>query len=574
MRQLKQGWRWFLLVLGCYATGVGVVVFSGVSYLIHSAQLLRSFQLQPAALMAERSHQYWQLATLLTVSNPPFFQFGLTASALLSQAPEQTADLQLWLEQLTAADQNPEVAQAALTRLQHTVASLSELSHLLDQSRVLQAGLRLGIWSHVLRPTQVAMMRPSVWDDFRSLFESYTIGEHDIVVLLQNSRELRATGGFTGSLLWIKLHDGIRAEFTIQDIYEPDGQFTGFITPPSGLAEYLSDGQGLRLPNANWWPDFPQSANQILRLLALGKQTSAETVIALNLNVGEEILGITGNLYLPDYQVLVTPENLADVARADRVHFFPGSQQKTAFLHSFLTHLKLKAAETSTVQWLEIAAVIRRALTLKNLQLYSIHPEQQQLFERYQVAGLMEPDGNQLPEPDYLMLVESNVGINKVNPGISRSVTLELTGGRHQLTTSFQNSLPLPATAETATVNERSYINYQRVFLPENAQVEALKINDTTTTQFQTERIITTQGKALTQVGFLISVLPHQSANWQLTYELPPTAEGTFVRSLKIQKQSGLEPTPYTLIVDGQTTHLLLDRDSELSPSSLVQYPQ
>jgi hypothetical protein len=60
-----------------------------------------------------------------------------------------------------------------------------------------------------------------------------------------------------------------------------------------GLNEYLSAGKGLRLPDANWWPNFANSAEQILYFFENNKATNYQGVIAINLRVVEELLELT-----------------------------------------------------------------------------------------------------------------------------------------------------------------------------------------------------------------------------------------------------------------------------------------
>lgn len=127
-----------------------------------------------------------------------------------------------------------------------------------------------------------------------SALELLMTGNHRLVVLLQNSDELRATGGFMGSYAVIELNEGVIHQLHVQDIYVPDGQFTGFVTAPPGAAEYLSSGKGLRLPDSNWYPDFPTSAQSVMQFFALGKETQIKTIVAINVEVVEELLNITG----------------------------------------------------------------------------------------------------------------------------------------------------------------------------------------------------------------------------------------------------------------------------------------
>src|SRR3989344_6988876 len=64
-------------------------------------------------------------------------------------------------------------------------------------------------------------------DQLGQIFDNKTY-----IVLLQNNRELRPSGGFMGSYARFKVQGSGLKEFTVQDIYVPDGQIAGHIDPP------------------------------------------------------------------------------------------------------------------------------------------------------------------------------------------------------------------------------------------------------------------------------------------------------------------------------------------------------
>ncbi|MFZ1721260.1 MAG: DUF4012 domain-containing protein, partial [Microgenomates group bacterium] len=145
------------------------------------------------------------------------------------------------------------------------------------------------------------------------------------IVLFQNNQEIRATGGFMGSYAIISLQDGVVSEIIIEDIYDADGQFTGFLSAPPGLEKYLSGGRGVRLPNANWSVDFPTASQEILQLFALSGRADVDGIIAISLPLIEDLVNIVGPLNTPDFTDPVTGETLSEILRSDREDFFPGS---------------------------------------------------------------------------------------------------------------------------------------------------------------------------------------------------------------------------------------------------------
>jgi hypothetical protein len=450
----------------------------------------------------------------------------------------------------TATSQVPQLQQhirAWNTQFQIWVTSYSDSSLL--QRIVLRKAPAPFIQELLSQPESLKSFAQSA----TQVIDDALVGEHRYIAVLQNSDELRATGGFMGSYASLELRDGVIYELAVQDIYQPDGQFTGFVEPPPGAKEFLSGGKGLRLPDSNWNPDFPLSAQDIMQFFALGKETQVEGVIAINLQVAEQLIAFVGPIYLPDYGQSVTAENLSSLARADRSQFFPGSQQKRQFLQALLVQLKLKLAEEIPGRPDEFIELLRTEATRKHIQLYAKSPHLQKLSEQLSLTGQILTYAS----PRYFFPVESNVGINKANRKVSRQVSLMLTPQLSNFTIDFQNENPplLPA-------NERGdYINYQRIFVPSSYRVHQLVVNGVSLGNWDEKLVKTAANESLKQVGFLVSVPAQSSASAQIIFAHPDILTYNIV----LQHQSGLSPTPYHIETPSKVIDLLIEQDVTLS---------
>ena len=374
-------------------------------------------------------------------------------------------------------------------------------------------------------------------------------GKHKYVILLQNTDELRATGGFMGSYAVLELDQGLIQRLEIQDIYVPDGQYQGFTPAPPGLDTFLSGGKGLRLPNSNWNPDFPSASQDILQFFAFGNETEIEGVIAINLEVVEDILRVVGPLYLSDYDQTVTAENLSQLARMDRAEFFPGSQQKRRFLQALFTQLKLNTQALTTEQVSSIAKLLQNAALQKNLQLFSKDPLIQHIATTFQLDGQAISHG----KDRYFFLVESNVGINKANRLVSREVTLDLDQVQTKILMTFENKNP-----ETTLKTERGeYINYQRVLVPMSYTVNAVTVGENSLTSWDEQTLTTSTSEQLKQLGFLVPVPAESQQTVIITLSHPAFP----LTDISIQKQSGLPSTPYLINTPFTQHSILLEQD-------------
>lgn len=422
-----------------------------------------------------------------------------------------------------------------------------------------------------------ALQPTTLWVDAAQLAQYLLTDERTLIVVLQNSQELRATGGFMGSYVRIELSGQKLPTFEVGDIYEPDGQFQGMIPAPAGVAEYLSSGKGLRLPDANWQPDFPTSAQTILQYFAFGRKHGVDGVVALNLSVMQSVLEVVGPIELPDYSVEVTAENLPDVARADRSAFFPGSQQKTHFLSALAKQLQFKLTTLNRHQWQQLAKIIWTGLARKEIQAYMIDEDQQQALDRLGWSGRQTNaiDAQTVPSqptsqpPLYFMAVESNVGINKANRAINRQLLLDLypTELLIKLTIENQNQFVLAPT-EIEAVNGMGYVNYQRLYVPAYLTVRTIEIAGQKLPSWHEQLIQTDSGETFNQIGFIMTIPQQTGKSALITLQLNDDEKGprdlTTLPGLRIQRQSGLPPTAYTIQTPKFVKQILLTDDQFL----------
>ena len=354
------------------------------------------------------------------------------------------------------------------------------------------------------------------------------------LVVFQNSNELRPTGGFMGSYALVTLDNGKLNSIKVEDIYDADGQFQGFIDPPTGVKEYLSADKGLRLPDSNWSPDFPQSAQQALAYFALGKRNQIEGVIFIDNNLVKKLLKLTGPIYIPDYQKTITADNFDDQLQ-NRGQFFPGSQTKKHLLSLVLNQLMLKLPQTIKAQPLKFSRLLTEAAQEKNIQAFSLNFAWQKIFNQLHLTNQLKDHSLCLD----LALIEANVGINKINPYVDREVFLNL---NDQDEPSLEVNVNFTNQAKKAKNGQNEYVNYQRIFVEPSWQLENVVINGQPVWQVDNEIIQTESQDQFRQVGFLVVVKPESRSEVKVRFvggDIPP--------SLCLFKQPGLPPISYTI---------------------------
>lgn len=305
------------------------------------------------------------------------------------------------------------------------------------------------------------------------------------LLLFQNNRELRPTGGFIGSVGFLTVKEGRVLNFDIQDVYEIDGQLKGHVDPPLPIRTILQQ-EHWYTRDSNWSPSFPESAERALWFLEKSIGVQADGVIAVSLPVVEELLRITGPLELPELnQVVSADEMFQFVYQTTRRDFFPGSTAKKDTLMRLSEILKTKLSSLDTQQLFQLGSLLVSQLQQKNLLFFSRDPRLQKEIVFRGVGGVFPPetacpkDREQFCIRDVFSLVEANLGINKTNSVISRKHTRRVLFANQELTRI--DSVLFTNAATEQTVGGGTYRAYLRAYYPVGTQLDSVVINGTET---------------------------------------------------------------------------------------------
>ena len=134
------------------------------------------------------------------------------------------------------------------------------------------------------------------------------------LLVFQNNTELRASGGFLGSYALMDLSGG-----KIRNLEVPGG---GSYDTEAGLKVLVTAPQPLWLVNplwhfwdANWWPDWPTTAKNLMWFYYKSSGPSVDGVISVTPTVVEGLLNITGPIELPEYKLTISADNFWDTVQ-------------------------------------------------------------------------------------------------------------------------------------------------------------------------------------------------------------------------------------------------------------------
>ena len=302
------------------------------------------------------------------------------------------------------------------------------------------------------------------------------------LVLLQNSMELRPSGGFIGSVALITLVDGRVADIEVQDVYTLDGQLRGHVDPPGPIRELLGQ-EHWYLRDSNWDSDFRLSGARAAWFYEKETGTVVDGVIGVSLPFIVDLLLAVGPLELPDYQDRITAENFFGKSLYyTQANFFPGSTQKKDFLGSLTASLLEKLTRSGEANPASIFAAVTHALARRDLQFYLKDAELEALVSQFGWSGMVFSPQATCPAwrdclSDPLAIVEANMAVNKANYFITRSQSHKIIFAEdgmvnHEVTILWQNkSKGMPADAGG------NYRTYVRLLMPGDVQITTVTLD-------------------------------------------------------------------------------------------------
>lgn len=383
------------------------------------------------------------------------------------------------------------------------------------------------------------------------------------LVLFQNNMELRPGGGFIGSYGLVTLDKGQIADFTIQDVYDADGQLKEHIDPPFGIRRYQG-GAHWFMRDSNYDISFPTSAATAAYFYNLSMGKRVDGVVAVDVSFIRNVLQAIGPLKIPEYNETVTVDNFFLLTETyAESNFFPGSTQKKDFLSAVYNALLLRLTEHKDIPYTTLAEAVSKSISQKHILVAMPDPVIQELFTVSNMSSSLEDtreSGSGFVN-DFFGISEANFGGNKVNYYLERSifhdVTLQTKNASSTATIRYHNK-----SKETSAFGGE-YKNYIRFVLPARSELLSVSIDGvrqqttaaiTDPDLFTARRFVPPKelevekyeqaGK--TVYGMLVFIPPGVKKSISVEYTFPITAgERDLAYSLRVFKQPGTEADPY-----------------------------
>lgn len=361
------------------------------------------------------------------------------------------------------------------------------------------------------------------------------------LVLFENNMELRPTGGFIGSYGVANFGGGKLNGLDINDIYSADGQLKGHVEPPLPIKSYLGEANWW-FRDSNWSPDFPTSAERAEWFLSKEVDREVDGVIAVDLQPIKDILNYTGPIFLPDYNLTITSDNLYEKTQEEaQANTFAGSRQKASFLTALSRTLITEIAKMNSKNKILVLRALYENLVGRHIQVYLHDQLLADALNKLNWDGKIQTYscGDDCYS-DFFGDVEANVGVNKANYFVKRKIDFNVNIDSQKITRYL--TINLTNVANPSLGPSGIYKNYMRIMIPSEANLVGVK---SVVGQSETNLLPEiTQEKGRQEVGVYFEVTPGLSEDVVFEWQnpLPPASVGNY--GLFVRKQAGVGADP------------------------------
>lgn len=394
------------------------------------------------------------------------------------------------------------------------------------------------------------------------------------LLLFQNDKELRPTGGFITAYSIVKVVGGKLQPVSSNDIYNLDSKYKPTVPAPEPIIDYLKGpyllSKNYRLRDMNWSPDFRESIELFMAEADKAGLPQVDGVISVDTQVVVNLLNVLGTIGVPGFgefstnhdercdcpQVIYELESYADVEGPvvwsqddpDKIIFAPANYDNrkkivgpllNSVLSNALGQPKDKLPGLIDAGW--------RSVLEKHVLVYFFDEKAQAGAEGFNIAGeIKDYDG------DYLHISDANLGGRKSNLYVTQEVsqlierqsdgsvvkTLTITYKNPQTYDGWLNSI-LP--------------NWTRIYVPEGSELVSSEGFD------DNAEVYTELGKTVFAGGF--ELRPEGVKKITIKYKLPFLVNNEY--RLLVQKQPGTDSPLYSFMIGKKEDEMYLRADHE-----------
>ena len=241
-------------------------------------------------------------------------------------------------------------------------------------------------------------------------------GQRKYLFLFQNNHEMRATGGFIGSYGILDISDGRVKKLFVDGIYNPDGQLKARVIPPKPIQKVSASWS---MHDANWFPDFPASAEKISWFYEKTGGPTVDGIIALTPTVIQDLLEVAGPIEMPEYDTVIDKNNFIEKTQYEvEVDYDKELNRPKKFIADLTPKILNRVFNTkSLTKTVKVLSILKKALKEKHLLIYSKNYNIEKLLSEQGWSGeILNTD------KDYLSVINTNINGYKTDAVIDETI--------------------------------------------------------------------------------------------------------------------------------------------------------
>lgn len=386
------------------------------------------------------------------------------------------------------------------------------------------------------------------------------------LLLFQNDKEIRATGGFMTAYATLQLSNGQVNATTSDDIYRLDEKLLEVcktkicpLTPPAPIVKYLPEVSGKprsawSMRDSNISPDVPTAAREFERMYQLlGTGLPFDGIIYIDTRVVEDLIKITGpiDVFGTTYSAAIDKRcncpNVIYELEAYAEIAAKGSTERKAVLGTLMQQILAKTLGSDIQKLPVLVETLATLANHKHIMFYVHNSALENALSQINWTGQIRSfDG------DYLSINDSNFAGGKSNLYVDQTVTQEINIKLGKVTKkiTIEYTNPQPFNSWLNGINR----DYVRIYVPLGSKLISVNGSE--------DKVNTFEELNKTVFDGFIQVRPQNSRKLTVEYEIPYEPGGQY--KLLVQKQPGAKDFSYIIKINGsRKADFKLTRDTE-----------
>ncbi|KKQ25271.1 MAG: hypothetical protein US62_C0002G0016 [Candidatus Woesebacteria bacterium GW2011_GWA1_37_8] len=401
-----------------------------------------------------------------------------------------------------------------------------------------------------------------------------TQGERTYLILFQNDKELRPTGGFITAYSIATVKEGKFNPVLSSDIYNLDNKYKPSIAAPDVFPVLLKGiyitNNKFRLRDMNWNPDFEESMKTFLEESKKAGIGNIDGIIAVDTQLLVNLLDVIGPIGVPGYgnfstqivpeckcpQVIYELESFADQEGAivwsenepGKIVFAPPNyDNRKKIIGPLMNSILANTLGQPKEKLPKLAEAALKSVMEKHVLLYMVSESEQNAISDFGIGGSVVAFSG-----DYLYINDANLGGRKSNLYVTQEVEQDIKISRDgsvekTLTLTYKNPEKHDGWLNSVLPN------HVRIYVPKGSQL--IKFDGAE----KTEELYEELDKTVISGSF--NLRPEGVAKLTVKYKLPFKVKDDY--KLLIQKQPGKDKPRYSIKVGRVMEEFSLATDRE-----------